>query len=63
MDKKEYLKTIISEARVILATAERNRQFIANPLTGQHSLLISKYDYEKWMTKNWIQQETKSLNQ
>ena len=51
MDKKEYLKTIISEARVILATAERNRQFIANPLTGQHSLLISKYDYEKWMTK------------
>ncbi len=47
MNKKDYLKSIIDEARVILATAERNRQFIVNPLTGQHFLLISKYDYEK----------------
>lgn len=51
MNKRDYLKSIIDEARVILATAERNGQFIVNPLTGQHSLLISKYDYEKWITK------------
>ena len=51
MNKRGYLKSIIDEARVILATAERNGQFKVNPLTGQHSLLISKYDYEKWITK------------
>lgn len=51
MNKKEYLKSIIDEARNLLSTAEKNEQFIVNTYTGQRSLLISKYNYEKWITK------------
>nr|QGT49754.1 hypothetical protein Melaina855_1410 [uncultured Candidatus Melainabacteria bacterium] len=51
MNKKEYLKSIIDEARDILSTAERNGQFIINTYSGQRSLLISKYSFEKWMSK------------
>lgn len=51
MNKKEYLKSIIDEARNLLSTAEKNGQFIVNTYTGQRSILVSKYNYEKWITK------------
>ena len=51
MNKKEYLKSIIDEARNILNTAELNGQYIVNNYTGQKSIHITKYNYEKWITK------------
>lgn len=51
MNKKEYLKSIIDEAKNILNFAEINGQFIVDVYSRQRSLLISKYSYEKWITK------------
>ena len=46
MNKKEYLKCIIDEARNILNTAELNGQYIVNNYTKRGE--VSGYDiYEK----------------
>ncbi|MDD3237902.1 MAG: TIGR02391 family protein [Candidatus Gastranaerophilales bacterium] len=49
MNKKEYLKEIIDDANYILNKYQGS--YIVNPLSGQRILNVSKYDYEKWITK------------
>jgi hypothetical protein len=43
MNKKEYLYSIIKEARNILSTAETQGHFLINQYTGQRYLDISKF--------------------
>lgn len=51
MNKKEYLYSIITEARTMLNNAEQNHSFIINSNLRQYSLNISKFNFEKWITK------------
>lgn len=51
MNKQEYLKQIIDEGNNILQQAHRCGQFVVDALTGQKSVVLNKFDYEKWMTK------------
>lgn len=51
MDKKEYLASIINEGRNILQTAQMQGLYTFDPYSMSQILVISKFDYEKWMTK------------
>lgn len=51
MNKKEYLYSIILEAKNILSIAEQQNLFLINTHTGQRFLDISKYSFDKWIAK------------
>lgn len=51
MNKKEYLASIIKEGRHILQTAQLQGQYTFDCYSNSQVLIISKFDYEKWMIK------------